>query len=243
MPLPLIAADWPAPANVRALTTTRAGGVSRPPYDALNLGDHVGDVAANVATNRARLCADAGLPAEPMWLQQVHGVEVVDAAAAAAGARADGSFARRPGVVCAVLTADCLPILLCDRAGTVVAALHAGWRGLAAGIVEAGVARLGVAGAALLAYLGPAIGAGAYEVGDDVRDAFVDHDADATAAFRRRDDRWLADMTLLARLRLQQQGITAIYGGTYCTASAPDLFYSYRRDGVTGRMASLIWLR
>lgn len=242
MPLPLLLADWPAPANVRALTTTRAGGVSRPPYDVLNLGDHVGDVAAHVATNRARLRATADLPAEPVWLQQVHGVEVVDAAAAP-GARADGSFARRPGVVCAVLTADCLPILLCDRAGTVVAALHAGWRGLAAGIVEAGVARLGVAGAALLAYLGPAIGAGAYEVGDDVRDIFVNDDANAATAFRRRGDRWLADMYLLARLRLQRQGITAIYGGTYCTASAADLFYSYRRDGVTGRMASLIWLR
>lgn len=234
--------DWPAPARVRAFTTTRTGGGSRPPYESFNLGDHVGDDAASVAANRARLRTDGAVPTEPVWLRQVHGVDVVDAADGAPSASADGSYTRRAGVVCAVLTADCLPILLCDRAGTFVAALHAGWRGLAAGIVDAGIARSGVAGEALLAYLGPAIGAHAYEVGDDVRATFIRTQPDAAAAFRPHGDRWLADMCLLARLRLQQRGVTSIYGGQYCTASRPDLFYSYRRDGITGRMASLIWL-
>lgn len=238
-----IVPDWPAPARVRALSTTRLGGASAGPYRALNLGDHVGDDPQQVRINRERLQRDAGVPTEPCWLQQVHGVDVVDAADAEPGSRADGSFTTERNKVCVVLTADCLPILLCDQRGTTVAALHAGWRGLAAGIVEAGIARLGVPGASLLAWLGPAIGPTAFEVGDDVRDAFVGADAGAAGAFTPNPRaRWLADLYRLARRRLERLGVGAIYGGDYCTHSQADLFYSYRRDGMTGRMASLIWL-
>ena len=238
-----IVPDWPAPARVRALSTTRLGGASAGPYRALNLGDHVGDDPQQVRVNRERLQRDAGVPTEPCWLQQVHGIDVVDAADAEPGSRADGSFTTERNKVCVVLTADCLPILLCDRRGTTVAALHAGWRGLAAGIVEAGIARLGVPGASLLAWLGPAIGPTAFEVGDDVRDAFVGADAGAAGAFTRNPRaRWLADLYRLARRRLEHHGVGAIYGGDYCTHTQADLFYSYRRDGMTGRMASLIWL-
>lgn len=237
-----IQAIWPAPDNVRALTTTRAGGVSATPYAALNLGDHVGDAPENVRANRARVREAERVPAEPCWLRQVHGIDVVEAASAPIGTTADGSFTDEAGVVCAVLTADCLPIFLCDRRGTAVGLLHAGWRGLAAGIVEAGIARMGIPGPALLAWLGPAIGPRAFEVGDEVRAAFVGVDPQATAAFvPHASGRWLADLYQLARLRLQHQGVTAIYGGEYCTVTQSDLFYSYRRDGVTGRMASLIW--
>ena len=238
-----IVPDWPAPARVRALSSTRLDGVSGGPYRALNVGDHVGDNSQHVRVNRERLQHAAGVPAEPCWLQQVHGVDVVDAADAEPGSRADGSFTIERNKVCVVLTADCLPILLCDRRGTTVAALHAGWRGLAAGIVEAGIARVGVPGASLLAWLGPAIGPTAFEVGDDVRDAFVGADAEAAGAFTANPrGRWFADLYRLARRRLERQGVAAIYGGDYCTYTQADLFYSYRRDGTTGRMASLIWL-
>lgn len=216
-----------------------SGGV----YATFNLADHVGDDPAHVRANRERLRQAAALPAEPSWLRQVHGTEVVDAESVTADTVADGSYATEPGTVCAVLTADCLPIFLCDRRGTTVAALHAGWRGLATGIVEAGVARLGVPGAALYAWLGPAIGPRVFEVGDDVRDAFVHSDADSAPAFvPTTNGRWLADLYRLARRRLERQNVTAIYGGGFCTVSQPDLFYSYRRDGATGRMASLIWV-
>lgn len=235
--------DWPAPTRIRAFTTTRAGGVSDGPYGSLNLADHVGDDVRRVRANRDRLRQAADLPVEPLWLNQAHGIEVVDAAVAAPSATADGGFASVAGTVCAVLTADCLPVFLCDRRGTTVAALHAGWRGLAAGIIEAGIARMGIPGKALLAWLGPAIGPAAFEVGDDVREAFVRVDADSARAFVANPrGRWLADIYQLARRRLECQGVTAIYGGEYCTVAQADLFYSYRRDGATGRMASLIWL-
>ena len=238
-----IVPDWPVPARVRALTTTRVDGVSSGVYATFNLADHVGDDPVQVRANRERLRQAAALPAEPSWLRQVHGTEVVDAESVRADTVADGSYATEPGAVCAVLTADCLPIFLCDRRGTTVAALHAGWRGLAAGIVEAGVARLGVPGAALYAWLGPAIGAKVFEVGDDVRDVFVRDDAGSAPAFvPTPNGRWLADLYRLAHRRLERQNVTAIYGGGYCTVSQPELFYSYRRDGATGRMASLIWL-
>jgi YfiH family protein len=237
-----INASWPAPDNVHALTTTRRGGVSGGPYASLNLGNHVGDAIEHVSANRACLAEALGLGAPPLWLRQVHGTRVVRVEHGAEGAEADGSMATEPGQVCAVLTADCLPILLCDRAGTRVAALHAGWRGLAAGIVEAGVRAMGP-GAELLAWLGPGIGQAAYEVGDEVREVFVDADRGAAAAFAPSPrGRWMADMYALARARLCATGITAVYGGEYCTASQADLFFSYRRDGTTGRMASLIWL-
>lgn len=234
---------WSAPKHVRALTTIRSGGVSCGRYESLNLGDHVGDEPRFVHENREHVRKTLKLPRAPLWLQQVHGTVVVDAAIADHAIEADGSFTNQAGVVCAVLTADCLPVFLCDRRGTAVGVLHSGWRGLAAGIVEAGIARMGIPGASLLAWLGPAIGPAAFEVGDDVREAFVDADADTARAFVANPrGRWLADIYQLARRRLERQGVTAIYGGEYCTVTQADLFYSYRRDGVTGRMASLIWL-
>ncbi|QKS30983.1 MAG: Polyphenol oxidase [Accumulibacter sp.] len=261
-----IVPDWPAPASVRSLVTTRRGGVSLPPYGSLNLADHVGDDPLAVAANRQRL--GQRLPASPCWLQQVHGTTVVDAAAAvgaAAPAVADASFARASGVVCVVMTADCLPVLLCDRAGTVVAAAHAGWRGLQAGIIERTVTAMKVPAASLLAYLGPAIGAQAFEVGDEVRQAFVAADPQAAHAFSKlargaaaadapadcsrgqssvvqAGGGWLADLHLLARQRLLRLGVGSIHGGDHCTLRQHELFFSYRRDRVTGRMASLIWL-
>jgi polyphenol oxidase len=239
----IITPDWPAPGNVRACATTRTGGVSHPPYDSFNLAAHVGDDPQAVAANRARLREQMQLPAEPVWLTQVHGVTVVDAAQAADQPQADGAYATRPGAVCAVLTADCLPVLLCDRAGTRVAALHAGWRGLAGGILEAGVQALNVPGSELLAWLGPAIGPQAFEVGPEVRAAFVAHDPTAAAAFRpQTGDRYLADLYRLARQRLVALGVPAVYGGKDCTLTDGARFFSYRRDGRCGRMAALVWL-
>ncbi len=233
--------DWPAPANVRAAVTTRAGGVSVGPYASLNLGDHVGDEPAAVAENRARLVRALALPGEPGWLKQVHGTCARDAALA--GGEADAGFATGPGVVCVVLTADCLPVLFCDRHGTRVAAAHAGWRGLAAGVLERTVEALDTSPGDVLAWLGPAIGPDAFEVGEEVRAEFLRHDARAAEAFRPSPQgRWLADLYALARLRLQRQGVTAIHGGGLCTYRDVERFYSYRRDGVTGRVASLIWL-
>lgn len=237
----LLLPDWPAPARVRALQTTRLGGVSQPPWNTFNLGDHVGDDPSCVAANRAEL--RHALPAEPLWLQQVHGVRVVDAAVATNRPEADAVCARQPGVVCAVMTADCLPVLFCDRAGTVVAAAHAGWRGLQAGVLEATIAAMGGEPAEILAWLGPAIGPAAFEVGDEVRAAFVAVNPAAAAAFRAHAaGKWLADIYCLARQRLQAAGIFSISGGGACTFSDPERFFSYRRDGSTGRMATLIWL-
>jgi YfiH family protein len=235
---------WSAPARVRAVSTTRSGGVSRPPYDTLNLGDHVGDDPGAVAANRDMLARTLALPASPAWLQQVHGTRVVDAAGVTSPVAADAACARAPDAVCAVLTADCLPVLLCDRGGRAVGAAHAGWRGLAAGVIEQAVAALRIPGGELLAWLGPAISALAYVVGEEVRDTFLAHDPAAAAAFRpAADGGWHADLYLLARQRLQSRGVTAVYGGECCTFREGERFYSYRRDGVTGRMASLIWLQ
>jgi len=234
--------DWPAPGRVKALVTTRDGGVSPAPYGSLNLAAHVGDDPAAVARNRALLKAQFRLPEEPRWLTQVHGCGVIDAAAAGSGRAADAIVSDRPGEVCAVLTADCLPLLLADRDGERVCAVHAGWRGLAAGVVEAAVARLGRPGR-LLAWLGPAIGADAFEVGEEVRQAFLQSAPEDAAAFRERGSgRWLADIYALARRRLTRLGVGYIGGGGYCTLRQEELFYSYRREGVTGRMAALIWL-
>jgi YfiH family protein len=234
--------DWPTPANVRALVTTRRGGVSESPWDSFNLGDHVGDAADAVAENRHRLLRY--LPAEPVWLKQVHGNHCVDAQLAVTdeASIADAAFTRMPGVVCAVLTADCLPVLLCDEGGAVVAAVHAGWRGLAAGVIEATVAALGVPGERLLAWLGPAIGPTNFEVGDEVRNAFMAQNAASAAAFEPgAGDKWLCDLYLLARQRLTVLGVCHITSADFCTVRDQDRFYSFRRDGVTGRMVSLIW--
>jgi hypothetical protein len=237
----VIQPDWPAPARVKSLMTTRAGGVSQKPWASLNLGDHVGDDPAHVAANRARLRQQ--LPAEPGWLRQVHSARVVELERES-NPDADASFTREAGQVCAVLTADCLPVLFCDRAGSVVAAAHAGWRGLADGVLEASVAAMQVPPGEILAWMGAAIGPQAFEVGDEVRQAFVAQHAEASAAFvpQPTPGKWLADIYQLARIRLNHAGVQAIYGGGRCTYQETETFYSYRRDGVTGRMASLVWL-
>jgi YfiH family protein len=236
--------EWPAPPGVRAAFTLRTGGVSLGPYQALHLGTHVGDAPAAVAENRRRVRAALELPAEPAWLEQVHGTHVLErgAAAAAGTEAADALIARTPGVVAAVQVADCLPVLLAARDGSVVAAVHAGWRGLAAGILGAAVARAGVPAGELLAWLGPAIGTAHFEVGDEVRAAFLAHDARAAAAFApNARGRWQCDLNLLARQRLAAAGVSAVFGGRWCTYADGAQFFSYRRDGRCGRMAALIW--
>jgi polyphenol oxidase len=232
---------WPAPANVKTLVTTRHGGVSLGPYASLNLGDHVGDLPAHVAENRALL--QRRLPVTPRWLKQVHGVRVVDVSKVADGIEADAVHTRSTAIACAVLTADCLPLLLCDRAGTQVAAIHAGWRGLSLGVIEQTIAAMGEQSSDLLIYLGPAIGPKRFEVGEEVRAAFVALDGQAASAFKPKENgKWLANLYELARQRLHKLGIQEIFGGDYCAAEDAERFYSYRRDGATGRMASLIWL-
>ncbi len=241
MPLNLIVPDWPAPARVRALQTTRTGGVSSGPYASLNLGAHVGDVGEAVARNRGLLAAN--LPTMPTWLNQVHGTQVIDAALATDGDTADAVLATQSSTVCAIMTADCLPVLFCSRDGSAVAAAHAGWRGLATGILEETVRALPVAAEQVLAWLGPAIGATAFEVGDDVRQVFITDNPAAESAFvAQAGSKWLADIYMLARQRLAVLGVTQVYGGEWCTVTAAERFFSYRRDGVTGRMATLIWL-
>ncbi len=263
--------DWPAPTNVRALQTTRSGGASAAPYHSLNLGTHVGDVPLVVARNRNSL--NPLLPSEPVWLEQVHGTRVANADAASCREIADACIATKRGAVCVVMTADCLPILLCDPQGTVVAAVHAGWKGLAAGVLEATVSAmqaeslLGDSTARenapqtlpLMAWLGPAISQTAFEVGAEVRETFVAQNPDTAAAFtpsppqregwgkgqnaqRSAPEKFHADLYALACLRLQALGVTQIYGGNRCTYTESDTFFSYRRDGVTGRMATFIWL-
>jgi YfiH family protein len=257
----LITPDWPdAPANIGALASTRRGGSSTGAYDdgggggGLNLGLHVGDALEAVQRNRAGV--RALLPGAPAWISQVHGIAVVDAASVQPGQPvrvADASIATSPGVVCAVLTADCLPVLFADLAGSVVGAAHAGWRGLAAGVLGETVAAMRAAGAGeLTAWLGPAIGPSRFEVGVDVLDSFLagsrgDADAEqvraAFAPYQGRPGKYLADMNALARLLLARDGVTRVWGGSHCTATERSRFYSYRRDGVTGRQASLVWLK
>lgn len=243
MSMELILPDWPAPTWVRAVSTTRKGGVSAGPYASLNLGDHVGDDPAAVAANRRRL--GEVLPGEPLWLRQVHGIEVADGDAPEAEPPvADAVVARRAGRVGAILTADCLPVLFCDRRGSVVGAAHAGWRGLLGGVLESTLAAMQTPPGEVLAWLGPAIGPTAFEVGDEVRNAFGAADAEAFQAFRPglEPGKWWADLPALARQRLSHHGVAAIYGGERCTLGEPDRFFSYRRDGATGRMGTFIWL-
>lgn len=236
--------NWPAPENVLTVSTTRFGGVSAAPYSALNVGLHVGDDVSAVLTNRQLLKDHCWLTTEPAWLNQVHSPIVIDLTAPLTDViDADGSFTRVPGLACAIMTADCLPILLCNKQGTEVAAVHAGWRGLAAGVIDNAIAKFTCSAADIMVWMGPAIGPMAFEVGNDVRDQFIAVDTNATEAFVAHGDKWLANLYLLARQRLQQHGINAIYGGDHCTFSDDELFYSYRRQAVTGRQASLIWLR
>jgi len=236
--------QWPASAHVKALQTTRIGGVSAAPYASLNLGAHVNDDPIAVAKNRQLL--SPYLPSEPVWVNQVHGVEVIDAATSGCLQNADASFTTKPNVVCVTMTADCLPVLLCDKKGSVVAAAHAGWRGLCDGVIEAAVARMQVPASEILVWLGPAIGPNAFEVGDDVKVQFLAQDGNAELAFRRHGDKWLCNMYLIARQRLNALGVTEVFGASvnedFCTYSDEARFFSFRRDNVTGRMASMIWL-
>ncbi|MCU0897888.1 MAG: peptidoglycan editing factor PgeF [Burkholderiales bacterium] len=232
---------WPVPPRVHALATTRAGGASSGPYDSFNLGDHVGDDPVHVARNRALL--EQRLPAKPLWLAQVHGTTVVDAADVNGVPTADAAVTRAPGVVLAVLTADCLPVLLAARDASAIGIAHAGWRGLAAGVIEATVARMAAAPSRIVAWLGPAIGQGAFEVGEEVREAFVAPDAGAASAFvRGKPGKWQADLEALARRRLAAAGVAEVHGGGLCTFTDRERFFSFRRDGRTGRMATLLWL-
>ncbi len=237
----LIIPHWPAPPNVRALQTTRIGGLSRTPYDSLNLGSHVADAPLDVARNRMLL--NTLMPSEPIWLEQVHGIVVANADNASCLPQADACIATHRSAVCVVMTADCLPVLLCDQQGTVVGAVHAGWKGLASGVIEAAVQAMKVPAKNLMAWLGPAISQDAFEVGAEVRDVFIDADLQAEEAFvAGQNGKWLADIYALASLRLNELGITRIYGGDYCTYEDARRFFSYRRDGVTGRMGTFIWL-
>lgn len=237
----LIEAVWNAPARVRACVTTRIGGVSRAPYAGLNLATHVGDEPAAVAVNRARLAATLALPGPPRWLTQVHGTRCVEAANVDTPVEADASCTRTPGVVCAVLTADCLPILLCARDASGVAAVHAGWRGLHDGVIAAAITALGVPADRLCAWIGPGIGIDAYVVGADLRAGFTARDPALAACFVRRGADWHADLAAIARHQLASCGVDAVATSGLCTLTDPR-FYSYRRDGVTGRCASLIWI-
>lgn len=247
----LIIPDWHAPRNVGALSTTRRGGVSVAPYDdgagggGLNLGTHVNDDLNAVHANRALL--SRLLPSEPAWLSQVHGARVVNAADVHGTPEADACVTTQPGVVCVIQTADCLPVLFCDKKGTVVGAAHAGWRGLAGGVLENTVSCMRDEGAAdILAWLGPAIGPQCFEVGQDVVDAFLSRDAamaDAFFAIPGSAGKYMADIYALARKVLSKSGVLDVRGGGFCTVTDRSRFYSYRRDKLTGRMASLIWLK
>ncbi len=247
-----ITPPWNAPARVRAISTTRRGGFSTGPWSSMNLGATCGDEVSAILRNRALL--RSCLPADPVWLRQEHGTRVFchpatgiaapasASASAAAEIVADAQLATRPGQVCTVLSADCLPVLLCNREGTRVAAAHAGWRGLLDGVLEQTVQSLGCRPDTLLAWLGPAIGPEVFVVGDEVRAAFVSGSEEASMAFAPHGARWLCDLYALARQRLQRAGVGEISGGGYCTYREPERFFSYRRDKVTGRMATLIWL-
>jgi polyphenol oxidase len=238
--------EWPAPPGVRVLSTLRGnlsdGGASKAPYASFNLGDHVGDEPTAVAENRRRLRSAAGLPAEPSWLAQVHGVSVADLDGQGVLGPADAAIARRPGTVCAILTADCLPVVFSTDSGEAVAAAHAGWRGLAAGVLGETVRAFGAPPERLLAWLGPAIGPAHFEVGREVLEAFTALDPGAGAAFHpNARGRFMADLETLARRQLVNLGVTRIYGGGECTYTRADRYFSHRRDGVTGRQATLIW--
>ncbi|MFT6914124.1 MAG: YfiH family protein [Motiliproteus sp.] len=244
--LRLTVPDWPAPVTIGSLSTTRMGGVSQAPFDHLNLGDHVGDDPKAVRANRLLLQDALGADVRCQWLNQVHGTRVARLDRVGPVFDADAAVTRQPGIACLVMTADCLPVLFCNRQGTRVAAAHAGWRGLAEGVLEATLEAMEVPAAELLCWLGPAIGPQAFEVGDEVRQQFCRQYPEAEAAFVPQDrlrNSWLADIYQLARLRLARAGVTTIYGAKACTYTDRERFFSYRRDGQTGRMASLIWIK
>ena len=236
--------DWPAPGNIRATVSTRRGGYSKPPFDGFNLGDHVGDESDAVNKNRRLLNEALSLPGEPAWLEQIHTTNVVNAAKVNSPVRADASFTAEKNMVCVVMTADCLPVFFCSEDGSEVAVVHAGWRGLAAGVLEATVKKLKSPAKEIMAWMGPAIGPEYFEVGGEVRDAFMKQNPATENAFsKNQNGKWLADIYSLARVRLEQVGVRNISGGDFCTYKNAEQFYSYRRDGKTGRMASLIWIK
>jgi hypothetical protein len=239
----LIVPQWPIPSGVGACSSTRIGGVSLSPYDSLNLSAHCGDNPEHVEENRRLFYHAAKMPSKPVWLEQVHGTDVLRLTGGAyASKRADASYSDIPGEVCAVMTADCLPVLFCNKAGTEVAAAHAGWRGLCEGVLEQTIACFKERPENIIAWLGPAIGPMAFEVGPEVREAFVAKDAKAEAAFRPSGEKYYADIYMLARQRLANAGIEQVSGGDRCTHTEANDFFSYRRDKTTGRMASFIWL-
>lgn len=244
MPVPeVIHPDWALPANIKACVTTRKGGFSQGDYASLNLGDHVKDDPGTVARNRQLLRDHLGLPSAPLWLQQTHSTICINAAQSKTGCEADAAWTNQPGVVCTVMTADCLPVFFAHPSEGKIAIAHAGWRGLAQGVLENTLKSMDCPADQVTVWLGPAIGAKVFEVGDEVREAFVSQLDQAEAAFKRNNrGRWLADIYLLARQRLQQQGVQSLSGGQFCTYSESDRFFSYRRHAVTGRMASLIWM-
>jgi YfiH family protein len=239
----LLQLDWPLPARVRAAFTTRSGGSSKQPWDSFNLATHVGDEHTDVAANRARLKTLLALPAEPAWLSQIHGTVVADLDSQTQGViTADAAVARTRGRVCVVMVADCLPVLFASRDGQRIGAAHAGWRGLASGVLEQTVKALGVPGEELTAWLGPAISQERFEVGDEVRETFLKADRAANSRFKMNArGRWQADLAGLARLRLASVGVTDVHGANACTHADRERFYSHRRDGKGGRMAALIW--
>lgn len=241
--------DWPAPDNVHAVITLRSRGSSNPPYNDFNLATHVGDDLVQVAANRSILCQHLNLKMEPIWLDQVHGNDIVYAASDYSDITADGSFTDREDQPCVILTADCMPVLFCNLQGTQVAAVHAGWRGLCSGIISKALDQF-ASGDTVMAYLGPAISAKHFEVGAEVRTAFLsqvstnDEKESVKNAFKKAsDNRYLADLYSLARAELARKGVTQIYGGEFCSYSQAALFYSYRREKICGRNASLIWLK
>lgn len=240
--LDLIIPNWPVSARVKAYTTTRQGGFSQGAFASFNLRLEEGREGEAVQQNRKLLAKTLQLPNEPFWLNQVHGTKVVRAEPKSTSIPADASFTTQVDIVCAVLTADCLPILLCDQKATCVAAIHAGWKSLVAGVIEATIQKLTSPPNELFAWLGPAIGPEVFAVGDEVYQQFIQVDAEAAQAFKPYHDRWLANIYLLAKQRLSKCGVTAVYGGEFCTFTQQDRFYSYRREPQTGRMASLIWL-
>ena len=240
--LELIIPDWSAPSSVRSVVTTRQGGVSKPPFDCLNLASHVLDEIMDVQTNRHLLESSLNCAQPINWLNQVHSCDVVDAPVAT-GASADAVYSQQAGEICAVLTADCLPVLFCNKQGIEVAAAHAGWKGLFNGVLEATLARFNSDPADIMCWLGPAIGAGQFEVGNDVLELAILHNADLKRCFELQENgKYLLDIYLAARLLLTKMGIRSISGGNFCTVTDEARFYSYRRDGKTGRMASLIWI-
>jgi len=237
--------NWPAPKNVSAFATKRTGGVSQPPYDSFNFSLRSDDNPNDVMANRSKLQQELNLPSEPFWLKQEHTNIAIHLQQDTNLNEpvADAAFTNTPGIVCVTLTADCVPILVCDRNGTIVAAIHAGWKGILAGIIEATIKQMSIDPSKLLAWLGPAIGANAFETGCDLYELFTKQNPEAKKAFVAHNNRFLTNIYLLASQRLNQSGVTAIYGGEHCTFTQKELFYSFRRDGTnSGRMASLIWL-